>query len=182
MQGPTLCQTSALVQDARVFVCAFKNLLICHVILAAMKRDPFYLWNTIDRNTCSINCSISRCYPLNISRPIQGGCPFSDTIFKHIFVIDNLNVWLSIKISPKFIFRVENRMGSDNGLALNRWQAVIWTNDDIIYWCHSLRTYLYQDNINRHRHCYYNCNTFAIIFCRVDSFESIVYRIGDILF
>ena len=25
-------------------------------------------------------------------------------------------------------------IGSDNGLALNRWQAIIWTNDGLIWW------------------------------------------------
>ena len=26
-------------------------------------------------------------------------------------------------------------IGSDNGLALTRWQAIIWTNDGLVYWC-----------------------------------------------
>ena len=25
-------------------------------------------------------------------------------------------------------------IGSDNGLAPNRWQAIIWTNADLIHW------------------------------------------------
>ena len=26
-------------------------------------------------------------------------------------------------------------IGSDNGLAPNRWQAIIWTNVGMLYWC-----------------------------------------------
>ena len=26
-------------------------------------------------------------------------------------------------------------IGSDNGLALLRWQAIIWFNDGLVYWC-----------------------------------------------
>ena len=26
-------------------------------------------------------------------------------------------------------------IGSDNGLALVRWQGIIWTNDGLVYWC-----------------------------------------------
>ena len=29
---------------------------------------------------------------------------------------------------------LEFRIGSDNGLAPNRWQAIIWTNDDPVQW------------------------------------------------
>ena len=29
----------------------------------------------------------------------------------------------------------QSSTGSDNGLAPNRWQAIIWTNADLIHWC-----------------------------------------------
>ena len=40
-------------------------------------------------------------WPFNTLRPRQNGCQFPDDIFKCIFV--NENVWLSIKISLKFV-------------------------------------------------------------------------------
>ena len=55
------------------------------------------------------------------------GRHFPDDVFKYIFF--NENVWISInlKISPKFV--PKRRIGSDNGLASTRRQAIIWTND-----------------------------------------------------
>ena len=44
----------------------------------------------------------------------------------------NENVLISIKISLKFVPKgpINNSsIGSDNGLAPTRWQAIIWTND-----------------------------------------------------
>ena len=58
-------------------------------------------------------------------------CHFAD-IFKCTFL--NENVWISLKISPKFIPRQgsnwqHSSIGSDNGFVPTRRQAVIWTND-----------------------------------------------------
>ena len=38
---------------------------------------------------------------INTWKPIQNGRLFADDIFKYIFL--NENVWISIKISPKFV-------------------------------------------------------------------------------
>ena len=62
---------------------------------------------------------------INTLRPRKNGCQFPDDIFKWIFV--NEIIWISIKISLKFVPR--GRIGSDNGLARTRRQAIIWTND-----------------------------------------------------
>ena len=43
----------------------------------------------------------------------------------------NENIAISIKISLKHVFESPINIGSDYGLA--RRQAVIWTNDDIVY-------------------------------------------------
>ena len=39
--------------------------------------------------------------------------------------------------SVYFVFSNEQypNTGSDNGLAPARWQAIIWTNDGLVYWC-----------------------------------------------
>ena len=56
---------------------------------------------------------------------------FADDIFKRILF--NENVWISIKISPRFVpngpINKYSIIGSDNGLAPSRRQAIIWTND-----------------------------------------------------
>ena len=46
-------------------------------------------------------------------------------IFWFIF---HWNLFLRVKLQCASI-------GSDDGLALNRWQAIIWTNEGIVYWC-----------------------------------------------
>ena len=56
--------------------------------------------------------------------------PFPHDIYKWIFL--NENIWISIKISLKFVLRgpINNvNIGSDNGLVLTWQQAIIWTND-----------------------------------------------------
>ena len=55
----------------------------------------------------------------------------ADDIFKCIFL--NENIWISIRISVKFVPKgpINNIsiIGSDNGLAPTRRQAIIWIND-----------------------------------------------------
>ena len=36
-------------------------------------------------------------------------------------------------ISLKFVPKAS--IGSDNGLAQSRWQAIVWTSDHLVYWC-----------------------------------------------
>ena len=51
------------------------------------------------------------------------------TTFSNAFFA-NSNIWISIKISLKFVPKGPvNNIGSDNGLVLASWQAIIWTND-----------------------------------------------------
>ena len=70
-------------------------------------------------------------------RPRQNGCNFTDDIFKGIFL--NRNFWTSNNISLKCViyglYWQYAIMGSDNGLAPNRHQVIIWTNDGVVYWC-----------------------------------------------
>ena len=69
--------------------------------------------------------------PFNTLRPRQNGHRFADDTFKRIIL--NENVRISIKISPKFVPKGPiiniSGIGSDNGLAPARRQAIIWTND-----------------------------------------------------
>ena len=64
-------------------------------------------------------------------RSRQNGRHFLDDILKCIFL--NENVWISVKISFKFVPKVRIRqnfnIGSDNDLAPTRRQAIILTND-----------------------------------------------------
>ena len=57
----------------------------------------------------------------------------SQTPFSSVFCL-NENVWIPFKISPKFVRKgsVDNKyatIGSDNGLASIRRQAIVWVND-----------------------------------------------------
>ena len=63
--------------------------------------------------------------------PRQNGRHFPDDIFKGNLL--NENAKISIKISLKFVpgglIKQYSSIGSDNGLAPARRQAIIWTND-----------------------------------------------------
>ena len=58
--------------------------------------------------------------------PGQNGCHFAD-IFICIFL--NEGVCISIRLSLKFVPKDsnDNKIGSENGLVPNRWQAINWT-------------------------------------------------------
>ena len=61
---------------------------------------------------------------------------FADDIFKHIYL--NENHFISVEFSLKIFSWGSNyqytSIGSDNGLALNRRQAIIWTKGGLVYW------------------------------------------------
>ena len=83
-----------------------------------------------DLNFESMNREWNGSIGLNTLRPRQNGRRFPDDILKWIFF--NENVLISIEISLKFVLRVNwqySGIGSDNGLAPFRRQAIIWTND-----------------------------------------------------
>ena len=71
----------------------------------------------------------------NSSRPGQNGRHFTD-IFKCIFINKKccISIWVSLKFVPKGL--IDNvSIGSGNGLAPNRWQAITWSNADPFHWC-----------------------------------------------
>ena len=90
---------------------------------------------------------------LNTLRMEENGRHFADVIFKCIFL--NENIWISLRISLKFVpkgpfnnipalvqIMACRLVGAkplsepmvQNGLALTRRQAIIWTNDGLVYW------------------------------------------------
>ena len=90
--------------------------------------------------------------PFNTLRLRQNGCYFADNIFKCIYLNENLCVLtrISLKFVPKGWYQTS--IGSDNGLAPNRWQAIIWTNDGLVYCClHALLDLSELTNGDEHR-------------------------------
>ena len=93
-------------------------------------------------------------YSVDRLRPRQDGHHFPDDIFKYIFL--NGNAWILIMISLRFVPKgIINNIpssvqimawrrsasnwqysiiGSDNGLAPIRRQAIVWTNDGLVWW------------------------------------------------
>ena len=69
---------------------------------------------------------------LNTLRQRQNGGHFPDDIFKCIFM--NENVWVSIKDSTE-VYSQGSSIGSDNSLMLTKRQAIIWTNDGLVWQC-----------------------------------------------
>ena len=57
------------------------------------------------------------------------GWHFPDNFFTVVFWNANCCIIFFIKIGPKGAI-YQASIGSGNGLALNRWQAIIWTNDN----------------------------------------------------
>ena len=72
---------------------------------------------------------------LNTLRPRQNGRHFADDIFNCIFL--NENFWISnisLKCVPYGLIEKYVIVGSDNGLAPNKRQAIIWSNGGLVYW------------------------------------------------
>ena len=83
---------------------------------------------------------VSRLQQVNTSRPRQNGCHFADGIFKCIFLNEDVTCKFRLKFhctevcSQGFIWQYAS-IGSDNGLPPGRRQAIIWTNDGLVYLC-----------------------------------------------
>ena len=60
----------------------------------------------------------------------QTGQKFGDGFFQFIFVSKN---WLCSDSDLKFVLK--DRIASKLELVWIRWQAIIWTNDGLFYWC-----------------------------------------------
>ena len=70
----------------------------------------------------------------NTSRPRGHGRHFPDDVFKYISL--NENVWISIKISQKFVPKGSIYNIPSLIQIMARWQqAIIWTNDGLGLWC-----------------------------------------------
>ena len=69
-------------------------------------------------------------------RPRQHGCHFCKRHLQmHFIKWKLLNFkWNFIEICSLWSNLQQTITGSDNGLSPNRWQAIIWTNDGIVYW------------------------------------------------
>ena len=104
---------------------------ICRIIWIQLEKLKYAIFQFL------IKCSFSwfhkhkdspRMCTINTLRLRQTGHYFPHNIFKYIFF--NENAWISIKISLKFVPQGPNEnkstLGSGNGLAPNRWQAIIW--------------------------------------------------------
>ena len=81
------------------------------------------------------NISLTLKTSINPLRQKQNGRLFADDVF--IRIILNENSWISNNISLKYVpyGLIDNVIiGSDNGLASNRRQAIIWTNNGLVYW------------------------------------------------
>ena len=81
------------------------------------------------------NMSLTLKTSINPLRQKENSHLFADDVF--ICIILNENSWISNNISLKYVpyGLIDNVIiGSDNGLASNRRQAIIWTNNGLVYW------------------------------------------------
>ena len=111
-----------------------------HRVLSPSENEPANnketngLWNDWLSKRLSTKFSLGQC--LNTLRPRQS---FGDNVFKCTFVSEN--VWFSTRISlecvPWGLIDIYSIIGSDNGLAPNRWwSSHIWNGmvaaDDLV--------------------------------------------------
>ena len=93
-------------------------------------NDPYVGMTDTWIIVCNIYITLNTA--INILRLRQNGCRFADNVFKCIFF--NETEFLS-QFHWSLFLRVHASIGSDNGLAQIRQQAIIWTNDGLVYWC-----------------------------------------------
>ena len=67
-------------------------------------------------------------------RQRQNVCHLANNIFKCPSLNENFWINISLKCSSPSNWQYVI-IGSDNGLAQNRQQAIIWTNDGLVCWC-----------------------------------------------
>ena len=62
---------------------------------------------------------------------------FADDTFKCVFLYEYIWIWIniSVKFVPKGLISNIPALAQDNGMALSRRQAIIWTSDDLAFWC-----------------------------------------------
>ena len=64
------------------------------------------------------------------------GQHFAGDIFKLIFLNETLRIFIHISLNLVHEGPINNKptLSYGNGLALIRWQAVIWTSDSVVHW------------------------------------------------
>ena len=106
-------------------------LFIAYILVKyKVPSNLYYKTHSRQQTFSSLRCSLVK-YKVNTLNPRQNSCHFPDNIFKCIFLNENglisLKLWL--QFVPKGpINNIPSSIGSDIGLALSRWQAIIWTN------------------------------------------------------
>ena len=121
-------------------VCVYVWVYVAHSLKTFSKlKSRFvvaYPFRRLCKNLCRWSGRMSRLMIMVVYSSVRHGvsthcsranCHYLD-IFNCIFL--NANVWISLKISLKFVTNVL----INNGLVPTRRQAIIWTNDVLAYW------------------------------------------------
>ena len=134
---PDLLLTAPLGTNFNKFQIKIQNFTFDKIVF-----EHFYQQNVsrfVEASFCEVEKSAFLTYILfqlfvkvNTLRLRENGRHFAEDIFKCIFV--NENLWIPIKISPKFVPKgpinnISALVQTANGLAPTRRQAIIWTND-----------------------------------------------------
>ena len=73
---------------------------------------------------------------VNSSPLDQMAANLADDISKCIFVSETFCILIKTSLCLFLRFQLKiTQFGLDNGLAPTRWQAIIWTNAELIHWC-----------------------------------------------
>ena len=104
-------------------------------------RFSFIQENSFQSVVCKMAAILFQDQCVNILSLRQNGWQFANNIF-NAFQMQILG-WISMKFEHNFTKPCSwggggvkyASIGSDDGLAPIRWQAIIWNNDGLIYWC-----------------------------------------------
>ena len=113
------------------------------------------------------------------SSPLEQNCRhFGRRRFKCIFLNENRRI--PIQTSPKFVPR--SPIGSGNGLAPNRRQAIIWTNADPVHW--RIHTALEGDELIKtwiSNYIHYKMWDESLIHSKISTAQPLKFGYGDVI-
>ena len=97
--------------------------------MAWCHQAPSHTWANVDLDLCHHKMSLGHNELTLLHTELEtNGCHFSDDIYKLIFLKEMSGILFQISLTFERSNWQYVSIGSDNGLAPNRWQAISWVN------------------------------------------------------
>ena len=114
--------------------CLLQIPYVCLAALYIYKHHAILRHIIMDSECTMVVNHTNRFQCINTLNPRQNGCHFADKIFKLIFLHENSCIYIHWNWFSRVHLKLGS-IGSNDVLVWNRRQAIIWTNDGLIYWC-----------------------------------------------